>query len=173
MNNNLPILQIKVKYHDSNMPRLEINPKGDWIDLRVVDIANRPRSLTKNNVGEEGWFLATGEFLILDLGVSIELPEGFEAVIVPRSSTFKRWGFIQTNYWAGDYGGIIDNSYKGDNDKWLMPILCFRSTFLPKYARVCQFKIQRTMRSQWNIKLVEVEKLNNPDRNGLGSTGVK
>jgi len=168
MNNVYLPLEIKVKYWDLSMPRLEINPKGDWIDLRVVDIANKSRSLTKNNVGEEGWFLATGDFLLLDLGVSIELPEGFEAVIVPRSSTFKRWGFIQANHY-----GVIDNSYKGDNDKWLMPILCFRSTFLPKYARVCQFRIQRTMRSQWNIKLVEVESLNNPDRNGFGSTGVK
>ena len=161
-------LEIKVRYWDPNMPKLQINPKGDWIDLRVVDIVNKPRSLTKNNIGEEGWFLGTGEFLILDLGVSIELPEGFEAVIVPRSSTFKRWGFIQANHY-----GVIDNSYKGDNDKWLMPILCFRSTFLPKYARVCQFRIQRTMRSQWDIKLVEVESLNNPERNGFGSTGVK
>lgn len=141
---------IKILYHDPNMPKLDfVAGKSDWIDLRVA----------------EDYDLKTGEFKILSLGVSMELPDGYEAVIVPRSSTFKRWGFIQTNSM-----GVIDNSYSGRDDIWGMPVYCTRDTHIDKYERICQFRIQKKMP---DVELVEVEDLEGPSRGGFGSTGTR
>ena len=140
---------IKVRYHDPNMPPLEFyggTDKSNWIDLRCMN--------------EE--LLSVGEYKLISLGVSMELPEGYEAIVIPRSSTFKRYGIIQANS-----VGLIDNSYKGENDIWYMPVYATRMALIPKYERICQFRIQPVMK---DIELVTVEQLTGNDRGGIGST---
>lgn len=141
-------MEIKIKYH-ADIDKLEKIAKGDWIDLRCAEDVE----------------LKQGEYKLLSLGVSMEIPEGYEAHIVPRSSTFKNFGIIQTNCI-----GIIDNSYCGDNDIWRFPALAMRDTVIHKNDRICQFRL---VKNQDKIAFNTVEKLGNKDRNGIGSTGVK
>ena len=138
--------KIKVKYHTDILP-LEINDKGDWIDLRAA----------------EDMKLWAGHDYYIPLGFSVELPEGYEAHIAPRSSAFKRWGIIQANS-----VGVIDNSYCGDNDIWMMPVYATRFTKIHKNDRICQFRI---IRKQPEIVFETVDHLGNEDRGGFGSTG--
>lgn len=138
--------KIKVKYHTDILP-LEINDKGDWIDLRAA----------------EDMKLWAGHDYYIPLGISVELPEGYEAHIAPRSSAFKRWGIIQANS-----VGVIDNSYCGDNDIWMMPVYATRFTKIHKNDRICQFRI---IRKQPEIVFETVDHLDNEDRGGFGSTG--
>lgn len=141
-------MEIKIKYHNTEMTRIEKINQGNWIDLRAAEDAE----------------MKAGEFRIISLGVSMKLPEGYEANIVPRSSTFKKWGVLQVNSM-----GVIDNSYCGDNDVWGFPALAIRDTVIRKGDRICQFRIQRVMEP---VELVEVEHLDAPDRGGFGSTGM-
>lgn len=138
---------IKIKYHTDIEPIKKIL-KGDWIDLRATD--NLP--------------IMKGDNGLISLGVSMELPEGFEAHVVPRSSTFKTWGLIQTNG-----VGIIDNSYCGDNDVWHFPFYATKEAFVKKGDRICQFRI---FEKQPEIEFEVVKSLGNKNRGGLGSTGV-
>ena len=138
--------KIKVKYHTDILP-LEINDKGDWIDLRAA----------------EDMKLWAGHDYYIPLGISVELPEGYEAHIAPCSSAFKRWGIIQANS-----VGVIDNSYCGDNDIWMMPVYATRFTKIHKNDRICQFRI---IRKQPEIVFETVDHLGNEDRGGFGSTG--
>lgn len=138
---------IKVKYFDKDMPCIERIAGGDWIDLRA----------------REEIVLGANEFALIPLGVAMELPYGYEALVVPRSSLFKRYGVIQTNSI-----GIIDNSYCGDNDEWMLPVYATRATCIPRYERICQFRI---LRSQPRFEIETVRRLGNPDRHGFGSTG--
>lgn len=141
---------IKIKYFNKNLPKLTyVEGKSDWIDLRAsVDVE-----------------LKQGDFKLIPLGVAIELPQGYEAHVVPRSSTFKNFGLIQVNSM-----GIIDYSYCGDNDQWHMPVLAMRDTVIHEGDRICQFRI---MENQPKLHFIEVEHLEGPDRGGFGSTGVK
>ena len=140
--------KIKIKYHTDEIEKLRyIDGKSDWIDLRAAEDAE----------------LKAGEFKLISLGVSMELPKGYEAHIVPRSSTFKTWGIIQTNSM-----GIVDESYRGDSDIWKMPVYATRDTIIHKNDRICQFRI---MEHQPTIEFDEVEHLEGEDRNGFGSTG--
>lgn len=123
---------------------------GDWIDLRVV----------------KDYELKKGESALLDLGVAMRLPDGYEAHLVPRSSTFKNWHIIQTNSM-----GIIDNKFSGENDIWKMPVLAITDTVIRAGDRVCQFRIEKKMNNKRH-PLVEVEHLEGPDRGGFGSTGT-
>jgi len=139
---------LKIKYHSKEIEKLTyIAGKSDWIDLRSAE-----------NVA-----LKKGEFRLISLGVSIQLPKGYEAVIVPRSSTYKNFGIIQTNHM-----GVIDETYCGDNDLWMMPALAVRDTQIKVNDRICQFRIQK---HQPQIIFEEAEYLSNPDRGGIGSTG--
>lgn len=139
---------IKIKYHSDNISKLEyIDGKSDWIDLRAA----------------ENVTLKKGEFKLISLGISMELPAGYEAVIVPRSSTYKNFGIIQTNHM-----GVIDESYCGDDDVYRMPALALRDTEIHVNDRICQFRIQR---HQPRIMFEEVESLGNKNRGGIGSTG--
>lgn len=141
-------MTLKVKYHNKNLLPLEfIQNKSDWIDLRSAETVN----------------IKAFEFKLISLGVSIQLPKGYEAYIVPRSSTFSTWGIIQTNSI-----GIIDESYCGDNDIWKMPVLALRDTTINENDRICQFRIQSKMSG---ISFENVKILNNEDRFGFGSTG--
>lgn len=139
---------IKVKYHDKDMPRIERLPQGDWIDLVLAEDV-------KLKVGNYGMF---------SLGVSMELPPGYEAHLVPRSSTYKKWGVLQVNSPA-----IIDNSFCGDDDVWHWLVFApVTNVYIPKYTRVCQFRL---VEKQPFFPIVEVEKLNNKTRGMVGSTG--
>lgn len=109
--------------------------------------------------------LQPGDFALLNLGVSIKLPEGFEAIMAPRSSTFKNWGIIQTNSI-----GVIDSSYCGENDIWKMPVYATRETHIAAGERVAQFRIQPC---QGTLTVTEVSEMTGPDRGGIGSTGTK
>ena len=138
---------IKVKYLRDI---LELEKHGDWIDLRAG-----------NNVS-----LKAGEYTIIPLGVAIKLPTGYEAHIVPRSSTFKNYGVIQTNGI-----GIIDSNYCGNNDEWGMPVYATRDTLIHKNDRICQFRIMKVQDSE-DCTLYKVDHLNDLDRGGFGSSGV-
>lgn len=139
---------IKIKYFSDKIEKLTyIDGKSDWIDLRAAeDVA-----------------LKKGEFKLIPLGVAMELPKGYEAHVVPRSSTFKNFGVIQTNH-----QGVIDCSYCGDNDQWFMPVYAVRDTEIHVNDRICQFRI---MENQPKIQFDEVAHLENADRGGHGSTG--
>ena len=140
--------EIKIKYFTDIEKIKKIDgDKSDWVDLRAAEDVE----------------LKAGEFKLIPLGVGMKLPEGYEAHIVPRSSTYKNFGILQTNHC-----GIIDNSYSGDNDQWKFPALAMRDTVIKKNDRICQFRI---MEKQKNIKFIEVEKLDSIDRGGFGSTG--
>lgn len=142
-------MNIKIKYFDKEMPRLEfIEGKSNFIDLRAmkdVEILN-------------------GQFALIPLGVAMELPEGYEAYVVPRSSTFKNYGIIQVNSI-----GVIDESYCGDGDMWKLPVLATRNTKINKFDRIAQFRIQKKMP---DFIFEEVDELGNKDRQGFGSTGI-
>ncbi|MBQ2767375.1 MAG: deoxyuridine 5'-triphosphate nucleotidohydrolase [Clostridia bacterium] len=140
-------MELLIKYHNPELIRLEKLAVGDWIDLRAAEDVQ----------------LSAGEFRIISLGVSMRLPEGYEAHLVPRSSTFKKWGIIQVNHM-----GVIDNSYSGEGDIWGMPVLAMRDTEIHVNDRICQFRIVERMPS---LTVVEVEHLDGPDRGGFGSTG--
>jgi dUTP pyrophosphatase len=139
-------MTVKVKYHADITP-LEKIEKGDWIDLRCAETV----------------WMQKGAYCELSLGVSMELPPGYEAVVIPRSSTYKRWGILQANQ-----VGLIDNSYCGDNDIWHFPAVATRDVVIEKDSRICQFRIQRKME---DIELLTVDHLDGTDRGGLGSTG--
>ena len=139
-------MEINIKYH-ANIDPLEQTDRGDWIDLRAA----------------EDVVLKAGEFKLISLGVSMKLPLGYEALVIPRSSTFKHWGIIQTNHC-----GLIDNSYCGDNDIWMFPALATRDVVIEKNSRICQFRIQKTMSS---VEFHTVDKLGGVNRGGLGSSG--
>jgi len=142
-------MQIKIKYFNDNMEKLNKIQQGDWIDLRsAIDST-----------------IKKGDFKLIPLGVAMELPEGYEAHVVPRSSTFKNFGIIQTNH-----QGVIDESYKGDNDQWFFPAYALRDTEIKVNDRICQFRIEKKMPE---INFIEVEFLDNKDRGGHGSTGTK
>lgn len=141
-------MNINIKYHNKNLVPLQTIDCGDWVDLRSAETVE----------------LKAGDFKIISLGVSMKLPDGYEAHIVPRSSTFKKWGVLQTNHM-----GVIDNSYSGDNDIWGMPVLAMRDTVIHENDRICQFRI---VKKQPNISFVETEHLSDENRGGFGSTGT-
>ena len=142
--------KIKIKYLSDKIERLRyIDGKSDWIDLRAA----------------ERVVLKKGEFKLIPLGVAMQLPQGFEAHIVPRSSTFKNFGIIQTNHC-----GIVDESYCGNNDQWFMPAFALRDTVIEVNDRICQFRIQE---HQPRIVFEEVQTLGGSDRGGFGSTGLQ
>ena len=139
---------IKIKYFTDKIEKLAyIDGKSDWIDLRAAEDVD----------------LRKGEFKLIPLGVAMELPAGYEAHVVPRSSTFKNFGIIQTNH-----QGVIDSSYCGDNDQWFMPVYAVRDTQIHVNDRICQFRI---MENQPKLVFDEVKSFNNKDRGGHGSTG--
>lgn len=139
---------IKIKYFTDKIDKLDyIDGVSDWIDLHAA----------------EDVVLKKGEYKLISLGVAMELPKGYEAHVVPRSSTFKNYGIIQTNH-----QGVIDHSYCGDHDLWYMPVYATRDTQIHMNDRICQFRI---MKIQPQIHFEEVSHLEGRDRGGFGSTG--
>ena len=140
---------IRIKYHSNEIEKLcYIDGKSDWIDLRVA----------------EDVVLKKGDFKLIDMGVSMQLPKGYEMLLVARSSTFKNFGLIQTNAM-----GVIDETYCGDDDHIMMPVYATRDTELHVNDRICQFRI---IKHQPTIHFDEVERLSGESRGGFGSTGV-
>ncbi|MCD8216961.1 MAG: dUTP diphosphatase [Clostridiales bacterium] len=140
--------RIRIRYFSDKIKRLEyIEGKSDWIDLRASETVE----------------LKAGEFKLIPLGVAMELPQGYEGHLVPRSSTFKNYGILQTNSC-----GIIDCSYCGDEDMWRMPVYATRDTVIRENDRICQFRI---VKNQPEVVFDEVESLHNTSRGGFGSTG--
>lgn len=153
-------LEIKIKYFSANNSEgEEVNSHlkikeieiGDWIDL----FASTGRTIEYRS----------GEHFLIPLGVAMELPSGYEAHILPRSSTFKKYGILMTNSM-----GIVDNSYCGNNDQWYFSAYAVKDGMMNDGDRICQFRI---VENQPDVKFVEVSELKNPDRNGFGSTGTK
>ena len=141
-------MNIKIKYFSDKIEKLRyIDGKSDWIDLRCAEEIS----------------LKKGEFKLIPLGIGMKLPKGYEAHVVPRSSTFKNFGIIQTNHM-----GVIDYTYSGDNDQWFMPVYAVRDTEIHVNDRVCQFRV---MENQPAIEFDEVDRLDETDRGGFGSTG--
>jgi len=140
--------KIRIKYSNQLLERMKKINSGDWVDLRC----------------SEDIELKAGEFRLIPLGVSMQLPDGYEAHVVSRSSTFKNYGIIQTNSM-----GVIDESYCGDNDFWFFPAYALRDTKINFNDRICQFRI---VKHQPSINFEEVEVLDNKDRGGHGSTGI-
>lgn len=139
---------IQIKYHSDEIEKLTyIDGKSDWIDLRAAE-----------NVS-----LKAGDFKLINLGVAMKLPEGYEAHVLPRSSTFKNWGILQANS-----QGVIDNSYSGTNDIWKFPALATRDTEIHINDRICQFRI---VKNQPKIQFEIKETLDATERGGFGSTG--
>lgn len=139
---------IKIQYLNDSIHRLEyIDGKSDWIDLRAAEDVE----------------LKEGEFRLIPLGVAMQLPEGYEAHIIPRSSTYKNFGIIQSNHM-----GLVDESYCGPNDWWYMPAIALRDTKICKNDRICQFRIEK---HQPTLIFNEVSALTGKDRGGIGSTG--
>ena len=140
--------KIKIKYHVKELEKLRyIDGKSNWIDLRVAEDVK----------------MKAGEFRLISMGISVELPKGYEMWILPRSSAFKNFGVIQTNAM-----GVVDESFCGDNDIIHMPILAMRDTEMHINDRIGQFRIAK---HQAEIHFVEVEHLNHADRGGFGTTG--
>ena len=135
---------ITINTHGNPMPEQH----GDWIDLSIAEDA----------------YLSKGQLKVLSLGVSMQLPEGYYAKVLPRSSTPMKWGIILANSI-----GIIDNGYCGDNDIWGFPAYAIRETFIPKGTRIAQFCI---VKQEEQAELIHVTQLGNPDRGGFGSTGT-
>lgn len=142
------MLEIKIKYF-TDIEKVEQISVGDWIDLRAAEDVS----------------MVVGDFKLIPLGIAMQLPEGYEAHVVPRSSTYKKWKIIQANHM-----GVIDESYCGDNDQWMFPAIALENTIIHKGDRICQFRI---MEHQPELRFVEVSKLGNEDRGGFGSTGEK
>lgn len=142
------IEKIKIKYFDKDIEKLKITDIGDWVDLRSAETVH----------------LKKGEFHLIPLGVGMKLPEGYEANIVPRSSTYKNFKIIQTNCFA-----VIDNSYSGDSDQWFYPVVAMEDTIINKNDRICQFRINEKMPM---IEFEEVEHLDEVSRGGFGSSGI-
>lgn len=142
-------MDIKIKYFTEDIDKLQyIDGKSDWIDLRAAETVE----------------MKMGEFKLIPLGVAMALPKGYEAHIVPRSSTFKNFGIIQTNHM-----GVVDESYCGPNDQWFFAALAARDTIIRANDRICQFRI---IEHQPKIEFVIDSLENNIDRGGHGSTGV-
>ena len=141
--------KITILYHKKQMSRIEKISKGDWIDLRLAETVT----------------LKKGEYQLLSLGVSIQLLKGYEALVAPRSSTFKNYGILLANSI-----GIIDETYCGDDDIWRFPALATRDITIPADTRIAQFRI---IKHQPKIEFILADKLSNANRGGIGSTGTK
>ena len=144
------MVTIKVRYISKEIEKLRyIDGKSDWVDLRSAEDVD----------------LKAGESRLIRLGIAVELPEGYEAHIVPRSSTYRNFGIIQTNHM-----GVVDHSYCGDSDEWMYPVYAVRDTHISVNDRICQFRI---MENQPALCFEEVEHLTGKDRGGFGTTGVQ
>lgn len=139
---------IEIKYFVDDIDKIEKIENGDWIDLRSAETVEMHK----------------GDFKLIKLGIGMKLPKGYEAHMVPRSSTYKNFGIIQTNHMA-----VIDESYCGEEDEWRYPAYALRDTLIEKNTRICQFRI---CKKQPEIEFIDVDHLDDVSRGGIGSTGI-
>lgn len=174
-------MKIKVLRLNKGIDMPTVIDKGDWIDLRLSQETTFKAPYAtmlkrkKDNDDIERTRNVIFDFKLLPLGVAIKLPDGFEAMVLPRSSTFKKYGILQANS-----EGVIDNTYCGDNDEWKFPAIAFNDVTIPANERICQFRIQLSQKAtlwqkfKWlfsnKIELVEVDHLSDENRDGFGST---
>lgn len=168
-------MKIKVKYHNPNC-KFEFIDKGEWIDLRASETIHFEAPYANTLNGGRNKRDVVFDFKLIPLGFAMKLPEGFEAHIAPRSSTYKSWGLTQTNSI-----GVVDSSFSGNDDVWRLPVIAHRDTCVLEGERVCQFRIMPSQKAsiwtkiKWlftnKIEFVEVDDLCNNNRNGFGSTG--
>ena len=141
-------MKVYIKYFSKEVQKIEKIEKGDWIDLRsAVHVT-----------------LKAGDYMYVGLGIGMILPDGYEAHLAPRSSTFKNFGILVPNS-----PGIIDNSYCGEQDEWKLPVLAMRDTEICINDRICQFRI---VEKQPSFSLIETDHLSSESRGGFGSTGI-
>lgn len=176
-------MKIKVKYFSRDLPQLEVIKKGDWIDLRsrISVEASKPQAGTSYKVTDKDGKVRTFRDVtfyhtLIPLGVGMELPAGFEALIAPRGSTYGNFGFIIPNS-----PGVVDNSYNGDRDEWKCSSLFLKEGNINVGDRICQFRIQLSQKAtpwqklKWlftkKIEFVPVDRLNSNNRGGFGKTG--
>lgn len=176
-------LKIKVKRINKNIVFPSIIDKGDWVDLRSAETVylNAPQASTLKrhtvNGVEESHRDVSFDSKLIKLGVAMQLPKGFEAVVLPRSSTYKILGII-----LGNMQGVIDNSYCGNNDEWRFNAIAFKDTVIYEGDRICQFRIQLSQKAtfwqklKWllssGIEIIEVDNLSDLNRGGIGTTGL-
>lgn len=177
-------LTIKIKRLNKNIELPKVIKKGEWIDLRAATTISleAPQASTLKTHIVKGEKVSHRDItfnpVTIGLGIAMKLPKGFEALILPRSGTFNNFGIILANS-----QGVIDNSYSGDNDEWKFQAIPLRDNVVCEGERICQFRIQLSQKAtiwqklKWllcsRIKIKEVNKLNNLNRGGFGSTGVK
>ena len=138
---------VTVKILSPDLKGIESAHEGEWIDLRSAEDVE----------------LEAFEYKKIRLGVAMQLPGGYEAIMASRSSTYQKWGIVPVNGI-----GIIDNLYCGDNDEWCFPVVALRKTRINKNDRICQFRI---IRQQPDVEIIYTDNLNNENRGGFGSTG--
>ena len=176
--------KIKVKRINKNIPLPEVIEKGDWIDLRAAETVHlsAPQAGTLKRHTVDGVEVShrdvTFDSKLIGLGVAMQLPKGLEAVALSRSGSFKNFGVILANS-----EGVIDQPYCGDNDEWRFNAIALRDTTINEGDRICQFRVQLSQKAtmwqkiKWllssGIEIVEVDELDNPDREGIGSTGTR
>lgn len=177
-------LKIKVKRINKNIPLPKVIDKGDWIDLRSAETISlrAPQAGTLKRYTVNGKEVSHRDVSfdnkLVNLGLAVKLPEGFEAVVLPRSSAFNNFGVILANS-----EGVIDNSYCGNNDEWKFNAVAFRDTVINEGDRIGQFRIQLSQKAtfwqklKWllssGVEIIEVDEFEDPDRGGIGSTGLK
>lgn len=171
-------MKIKVKKLNPLINLPSFIKKGDWVDLEAAEeiYMRAPYAKNRTNEAVEQKQIYFNSYLI-PLGIAMQLPEGYEAIICSRSSSFKKWGIIQTNSI-----GVIDNSYCSNEDEWKLPVIAFKNQKIKQGERVCQFRVQLSQKAsmiqkiKWlldsKIEFEECEDLNNEVRGGFGSTGV-
>lgn len=173
-------IYIKKVFNDTTLPK--IISKGDWIDLHSVEDVtfNHPVAFSRQRKTANGITTSTRKVCFdskkVHLGIAMKLPDGFEAILAPRSSTFSKYNVMQTNSI-----GVIDNTYCGNGDEWMVNMIAFDSSEIHKGDRICQFRIQLSQNAtiwqkiKWfftnKIELVEVDTLSETNRGGFGSTG--
>lgn len=141
---------IKIRYLSDEIDKLDyIAGKSDWIDLQAAETVE----------------LKKGDFKLIPLGIAMQLPAGYEAHMIPRSSTFKNFGIIQANHM-----GMVDESYCGDNDQWFFAAIAMRDTVIHVNDRICQFRI---VEHQPQLVFEAVDTLGNANRGGFGTTGTR
>lgn len=169
-------MKIKVRLINPNC-RFEFYSKGEWIDLKAAKTVEFSAPYANTLNGKRDKRDVVFDYKLIPLGFAMELPKGFEAIVLPRSNTFKTWGLIQ---WNSE--GVIDSSYSGNDDIWRFPAIAFRDMAVLEGDRICQFRIQPSQKAsiwtkiKWlftnKIEFEWVDSLNNENRGGFGSTGI-
>lgn len=161
------MVSCKIKYFDDLMPRMKHTKIGDWVDVRASSVLKNDKPV-KWEIDDDGKEFVSYNFfdhLLIKLGFAMQFPSMYEAHVLPRSSLFKNKGLILVNGM-----GIIDHSYRGDNDQWLFPALAMRPGKIYKHERIGQFRLIQRMEK---LQFLEVNLFNSEDRGGLGSTGTE